>query len=163
MGGKLCRWLKVQPIAPNFDFKLLSCGVHGVEVNEWSQPIVPYKGAKDALMFSRFTNDGNDGDIEIGDGYDETDGSDDSEFRASRKSVQMGQRIGDEEMKERKGCRLVIEERHKVIPFGRKIDGADQGGNWSDWWCQQYIDRKRETRKNARVLTARSGRVADYD
>ena len=112
-------------------------------------------------MFSRYTNDGDEADIEIGDGYD--DDSDDEEFKASRKSLQMGQRIGEEEIKERKGCRLVLTEKPKVMPFGRKIDGGDQGGWWSDWAIQYIIDRVKETRKKKRVLTAQSGRVADYD
>ena len=48
-------------------------------------------------MFSRYTNDGNEADIDFDDGFD--DNSEEEEFKARSRGFHIGQRIGDEEIK----------------------------------------------------------------
>jgi len=145
--GKLCRWIKVQPLERDYDLTMLSCNAYGVAVNEWSQPIVPYNGRTIA---------GDDGELSVGD----IDGEEEDQFKPSSHGFRIGPRIEEDEIREGKGCRLVLSQKRKRMTFGRRLDGSlggwRMGRNKSDdkWrsqtaaWCARM---------------SRRGRVDDFD
>lgn len=164
--GKLARWIKLVPCSGADALDKIKAQVYGVGVNAYSQPIIPYKVKhKNAPMLSGYTAS-DDG------GYDSMDSlaaiDEDSTCDGSRaKNLQIGPRIQSEEIKERRGCRLIIQEKPPSLAYHRRIDGIDTG-YWSpEWHFADIIDKRREHRRQSQRMkgyaATRSLSVDDWD
>lgn len=167
--GKLARWIKLVPCDRNDSLLKVKAQVHGVGVDVYSQPIIPYKrrNPNDPIL-SGYTVPDDEQYDSMDDVYgadDDCDSDTDRVDGMKAMNVHIGPRIQEKEIEEGKGCRLIIHEQRPVLEYHRKMEGVCGGYGSPDWFFGDIIEKRKVFRRDRQCMKKYHAKlsVKDWD